>query len=244
MTARGRVVDPEVLDDLAPADPRAIRSRRDLQRVNWVMGSCGILTRVLRNVLGSPPRHAPLRMLELGAGDGSLALRMARRLAASWPSVELTLLDRQALVAAETDIALAHLGWTLRPLTVDVLEWARAPTQRVPGRWDVIVVNLFLHHFEDERLRELLSAAAQRCDVFVACEPRRTLPAIVGSRLMPVLGVSADTLHDAIVSVRAGFRDSELSAVWPTAARAWKLKEHRAGLFSHLFVAVRGDSPR
>jgi hypothetical protein len=243
MTARGRVVDPEVLDDLAPADPRAVRSRRDLQRVNRVMGSCGILTRTLRDVLGSLPPHAPLRILELGAGDGSLALRIARRLAPSWRSVELTLLDRQSLVTQETGIGFAHLGWSLRPLTVDVIEWARAPAQQqLPARWDVILVNLFLHHFEEDRLRELLSAAAQRCDAFIACEPRRTLPALIGSRLMPVLGVSLDTLHDAIVSVRAGFRGSELSAVWPANALNWKLQEHRAGLFSHLFVALRSDS--
>ena len=237
------MVDPEVLDDLAPGDPRAVRSRRDLQRVNRVMGSCGILTRALREALGSLPRHAPLRLLELGAGDGSLALRMARRLAASWPSVELTLLDRQPLIAQETGIAFAHLGWSLRPLTVDVIEWARAPTQQqVPARWDVILANLFLHHFEEEPLRELLSAAARRCDAFIACEPRRTFQAQVGSRLMPALGVSMDTLHDAIISVRAGFTDRELSGVWPASAHAWRLQERRAGLFSHLFVAVRGDS--
>jgi len=242
MIARDRVLEPEILDDLAPADPRAVRSRRDLQRVNRVMGSCGILTRALRDVLGSLPRHAPLRVLELGAGDGSLALRIARRLAPSWRSVELTLLDRQPLLAQETGIGFAHLGWSLRPLTVDVLEWARAPTQQqLPARWDVILANLFLHHFEDGRLRELLSAAAQRSTAFIACEPRRTFPALLGSRLMPFLGVSRDTLHDAIVSVRAGFRDSELSGVWPANALNWKLQEHRAGLFSHLFVAVRND---
>lgn len=243
MTVRARVVDPEVLDDLAPADPRAVRSRRDLQRVNWVMGSCGILTRALRDAVGSVPPHAPLRVLELGAGDGSLALRMARRLAPSWRSVELTLLDRQSLIAQETGIGFARLGWSLRPLTVDVLEWARAPTQQqLPARWDVILANLFLHHFEEGRLRELLSAAAQRCHAFIACEPRRTFPALIGSRLMPVLGVSRDTLHDAIISVRAGFRGSELSGVWPANALNWKLREHPAGVFSHLFVAVRSDS--
>jgi len=29
--------------------------------------------------------------------------------------------------------------------------------------------------------------------------------------------------------------------VWPANALNWKLQEHRAGLFSHLFVAVRND---
>jgi SAM-dependent methyltransferase len=241
LTARPRTVRPEILDQLPPAAARAIRSRRDLQRVNRVMGSCGILTRAVRGALAPAPQHAPLRILELGAGDGTLALRIAPHLAMSWPVAELTLLDRQALIAEATGTAFARLGWTLRPLTVDALEWARAPTRQQPSdRWDLVVTNLFLHHFEEDGLRELLSAVADRCDAFVACEPRRSLPALVGGRLLFALGVSADTRHDAIVSVRAGFRDDELSRLWPARRARWRLTERRAGLFSHLFVAARG----
>jgi hypothetical protein len=236
-----RTVRPEILDGLEPADPRAIRSRRDLQRVNAVLGSCGILTRVLRHVMASCPSHIPLCLLELGAGDGSLALRLGRRLASRWPAAQLTLLDRQALIAPATGTAFAHLGWTLRPFILDALEWARAPTQQqLPARWDLILTNLFLHHFEEERLRELLSAVAARCDIFVACEPRRSLAGLLGARLLPALGVSQDTRHDAVVSVQAGFRDGELSRMWPALSGGWRLQERPAGLFSHLFVAVRG----
>jgi hypothetical protein len=226
-------------------DPRAIRSRRDLQRVNHVMGSCGILARAVRRALASaPPRAAP-RILELGAGDGSLALRIATRLAQSWPVAELTLLDRQSLIAQATGTAFAHLGWTLRPLAVDALDWARAPTQQQScDRWDLVLANLFLHHFDEGDLRELLAAAAGRCNAFVACEPRRSPTALFGSRLLPALGVSADTRHDATVSVRAGFRGKELSRMWPAGPSRWRLEERPAGLFSHLFVAAREDAAR
>lgn len=234
-----RRLSPEILDNLSPADPRAIRSRRDLQRVNRVMGTCGILSRATRHALASAAHNTPLRILELGAGDGTLALRIAKRLASSWPATELTLLDRQPLAGEGTGTAFAHLGWTLRALTVDVLEWARAPAQQPAAAWDVILANLFLHHFEEDALRELLSAVAGRCNVFVACEPRRSLPALTGSGLMYALGVSADTRHDAIASVRAGFRGDELSRMWPASAH-WRLEERLAGLFNHLFVAARG----
>lgn len=239
-----RTVCAEILDELPPADARAIRSRRDLQRVNRIMGSCGILSRAMRHALPSPAHHTPLRVLELGAGDGSLALRIATRLATSWPVAELTLLDRQALARDATGIAFARLGWTLRALTVDALEWARAPPQRqLTDRWDVILANLFLHHFEADALRQLLSAVADRCDAFIACEPRRSPAALLGSRLLPALAVSDDTLHDAVISVRAGFRGDELSRMWPARAARWKVAERPAGLFSHLFTAVRGDAP-
>lgn len=246
LTGRPRIVRPEILDELPPADARAIRSRRDLQRVNRVLGSCGILSRAVRHTLASAPPDAAPRILELGGGDGTLALRIAKRLVTSWPVAELTLLDRQALISAATGTAFAHLGWSLRPLTLDALAWARAPTQQQrSGRWDVILANLFLHHFDDTGLRELLAAAAERCAGFIACEPRRSLVALAGSRLLPALGVSADTRHDAVISVGAGFLGDELSRLWPTAGRTpWQLTEHRAGFFGHLFIATRGEPVR
>lgn len=246
LIGRPRIVRPEILDELPPADARAIRSRRDLQRVNRVLGSCGILSRAVRHTLASAPPDAAPCILELGGGDGTLALRIAKRLVTSWPVAELTLLDRQALISAATGTAFAHLGWSLRPLTVDALAWARAPTQQQrSGRWDVILANLFLHHFDDTGLRELLAAAAERCAGFIACEPRRSLVALAGSRLLPALGVSADTRHDAVISVGAGFLGDELSRLWPTAGRTpWQLTEHRAGFFGHLFIATRGEPVR
>lgn len=108
----------------------------------------------------------------------------------------------------------------------------------------MILANLFLHHFQEAGLRELLQAVADRCDAFIACEPRRSLTALAGSRLLPALGVSADTRHDADISVRAGFRGDELSRIWPGGRTGWRLEEKPAGLFSHLFVAMRADGSR
>jgi 2-polyprenyl-3-methyl-5-hydroxy-6-metoxy-1,4-benzoquinol methylase len=244
LTAAHRTVAAEILDELPPWDPRAIRSRRDLRRVNRAMGNCGILTRVARRVLPPSAHRARVRILELGAGDGTLSLRLAARLAHSWRSAEMTLLDRQTLIAESTGTAFAHLGWTLCPLSVDVIQWARAPAQReAQERWDLILVNLFLHHLQVDALRELLASVALRCDAFIACEPRRSLAALLGTRLLPALAVSRDTLHDAAVSVRAGFRGQELSRLWPAQAPGWRLHETPAGLFSHLFVARRAGAP-
>src|SRR6202167_5757140 len=98
---------PEVLDDLDPADPRAVRSRGDLRRVHRAMGSLTIL----RNLIGRLRLTAPPKaILELGAGDGTLLLRLARALT-SWRGVELTLLDRQRVVSPETLEGFRKLEW-------------------------------------------------------------------------------------------------------------------------------------
>jgi hypothetical protein len=60
--------------------------------------------------------------------------------------------------------------------------------------------------------------------------------ALQASRLLGLIGCNEVTRHDAVVSVRAGFVDQELSALWPERTR-WHLQEEAAGLFSHCFVA-------
>ena len=147
-----RKVEPELLDGLAASDPVAARARRDLQRVHRVMGTCPILVTGLREMMAERSRHSALRILELGAGDGTLMLRVAHALATQWPAAELTLLDRQPLVGHATIAAYARLGWTVETRVMNVADWADAPAhERVPGnatqRWDFIISNLFLHHF-------------------------------------------------------------------------------------------------
>lgn len=236
-----RIVTTETLDGLAENDPAAMRSRRDLQRVHRVMGTRAIVFRALADMLRFRGTAKPLRILELGAGDGSLMLGVAEALAPAWPKVEMTLLDRQSLVAQTTMDRYAQHGWTAEQRIMDVMDWAAESD--APGcslkRWDVIVANLFLHHFDDSQLNMLMHATAARCDRLFACEPRRAGLALAGSHLIGVIGANAVTREDAVLSVRAGFRDRELTRVWPSQGDGWRTQEYSAGLFSHCFRAER-----
>lgn len=248
-----RVIGAETLDNLAANDPEAIRSRRDLRHVNLIMGTQSIILRALHSLMSSRTKIAPLRILELGAGDGSLMLGVAKKLAATWPKVELTLLDRQTVVNSDTIAGYAKLGWTAEIEIIDVLDWANnymySPnTNQVAKNYDVIVANLFLHHFESLQLAAILNAIAAQTDQFFACEPRRSWFALAGSHLVGLLGANKVTREDAVLSVHAGFRAKELSLLWSktkfaanlssanqTSRTKWKVMEYSAGLFSHCF---------
>ena len=225
-----RIVQPELLDTLPADDPRAIHSRRDLQRLNDWMHHHGIMATALQKALnGRPPGH----LTELGAGDGNFLLRVAQKISPGWSGVNATLLDRQKNVTPETLTAFAAMGWRAETIVADVFDW---PPGLDPDK--VVIANLFLHHFEAAQLAELLRLISQRAKIFIALEPRRAPWPRFCSHLLWMIGCNDVTRHDAAASVRAGFSGSELSACWP-AKPNWQLSEQCAAPFSHLFIAQK-----
>lgn len=228
-----RVVEPEWLDDLPTSDSRASRSRGDLRRINALMGNAALVAASLLANGGCEMNH----LVELGAGDGSFALSLARRLSLAVQLREVTLIDQAAFTDGNARSEFAKLGCALNVIQADVFDWLAGARSA-----DLVVANLFLHHFEDGSLQKLLRLAASRSRVFIACEPRRSPMSLFGSRLLGLIGCNEVTRHDAVVSVRAGFSGRELSKLWPE-HQEWILEERPAGIFSHLFVARRAASP-
>jgi len=236
MLQNTRIVLPELLDDLIPTDPRATRSRRDLQRVHRAMNTVSILRGAIARLrLAVQPIH----ILELGAGDGTILLRLARALQPGWLGVNLTLLDRYDLLAADTREAYRQLGWNVVVLRADAISWAQ---ERPSQHYDLSLATLFLHHFDSAALGVLIPAIASCSNAFVACEPRRDLAARIGSRLVGLLGANDVTRADAVTSVAAGFADDELTSVWPRADGEWRIEESLGVPFTHRFTAVRASA--
>lgn len=197
-----RDVQPEWLDALPADDPRALRSRRDLRRINALMGNA-------RWMLGVLARHADLAsggVLELGAGDGALLARVRRDL----PRGDVCGLD----LAPRPDGLPASIGWQQSDVRDDA----------APFRHAVLMANLFLHHLHDAQLARL----GRRLDtvrLLVTNEPHRAASASWGGRLLWPL-IHPVTRHDMHASIRAGFRRGELPRALRLDPAAWDVHEH------------------
>ena len=222
-----RRLTPEILDELPADDPRAVRSRADLKRINWLMGNARTVARLVNDHANPRPGA---RLVEIGAGDGHQSLRVARRLAPRWPNAALTLLDINPSVPDGITEAIEALGWSVEVRRADVHDWANEGGNPFDAAW----VNLVLHHFEGAELRALMGALARRARTLIAAETRRTTPSLLAAWGTVLIGANDVSRHDAAVSVRAGFREGELGEAWPGATAFEGLRPP----FTHAFAGT------
>ncbi len=196
-----RTLTPELLDSLPPQHPDALHSRDDLHWINRAMGNHRWFGRTLPPLL----RHGE-RALELGAGTGDLARRLCAR---GVPVDGLDFCPCPDRWPASGDW---HVG--------DVRAFSHY------DRYAAVYGNLIFHHFNDAELAAL-GATWGRCRavrLILASEPTRSpcsqrLIALFGR----AFGANHVTLHDAHVSIAAGFLGDELPRLLGLDAAEWDI---------------------
>ena len=184
-----RVVAPEILETLAADDPDAIQGRRDLLKVNWIMGNHRWLLRTLKR-----ERKAGERICELGAGDGALSRQFLQK--GICAAGELHALDLAGEPSDWPVGAVWHQGDLFARTLPDC---------------EILVSNLFLHHFTDEQLALMGTRLSPKTRVILAAEPARFFAHKISGWLFSCLArLNHVTRYDMQVSIAAGFRGQEL----------------------------------
>lgn len=184
-----RAFQPELLDTLPPDDPDAIRAREEMLQVNGIMGNHRWIERMVRR-----HREDGWRITELGAGDGALSLRL-------W---EAGCCNAAALHAF--DLAPRPQLWPVEA------QWTRGDViaQALPDT-EIVIANLFLHHFTTEQLRLLGSRLSPVTRLIIAAEPaRHWIHSLSGRLFCELAELNHVQRHDMQASIRAGFRGDEL----------------------------------
>jgi SAM-dependent methyltransferase len=216
---RKRVLTPEALD----TEPAAVvaPSMRDLVRINAWLGGRAVLPRLFR------PFAAPLdrfTVLDAGAGSGDIA----GILQASYPNASITSLDRRPeFLAAAPAPRVAADAFGL-PFT--------------ERNFDFVTCSLFLHHFPDERVVELMTAfrrMARRALIVVDLERHRLAYHFIPATCR-LFGWHRLTVHDAQISVQSGFRPDELAALARASGAAGvTVRSHRPWFRLSLVIPAR-----
>ena len=210
-----RLLRPELLDTLPPDSPEARRSRRDLARLNQLMGNRDWFLRRVPALARDGERA-----LEIGAGDGALALALSEA------GVPTDALDR----------------FPAPPAWPSATRWHQTDLREYAGWADhaVVVGNLILHHLDAEDLIGLGIRFDRHARVLVFNEPRRSVRGLaLWLVAAPLGGAGRVTRHDGRVSIRAGFRGEELPRALGLSRERWAWRVETTFLGAYRLVAKR-----
>lgn len=186
---RQRFIAPEMLDHVPPEEARA--NLADLVRINRYFGAYGILREMMRGLVAPEESFS---MLDVGAASGDMGAALRR----NYPQAVVTSLDHRDV----------HLDEAAQPKLVgDAFQLPFGPSS-----FDFVFSSLFLHHFSNEQVVDLLRN--------FKCVARRAVLAIdldrgpVAYYFLPwtrwLFRWRRITLNDGPISVEAAFKKDEL----------------------------------
>jgi ubiquinone/menaquinone biosynthesis C-methylase UbiE len=204
---QGRVIRPEILDELGPEEAAA--SVADLVRINRYLGGHEATRRIFGEVAQAGDEFS---VLDVGAASGD----MGAIIRAAFPRARVTALDYK----------LSHLANAPQPrIAAD----AFAPPLR-DGSFDFTFCSLFLHHFTNDRIVQLLKSFKRlaRRQVIINDLERNPLAYYFLPATRRLFGWDPITVHDGTRSVEAGFHADELKELAEAAGlRNIKIRRHR-----------------
>ncbi len=184
----GRHIEPEWLDDESPET--AAPSVEDLVRINRMLGGHRVLRDALRRCFRPGDSFT---MLDVGAASGDAAAVVR----ASYPRATVVSLDYRV----------SHLDTRSKPCVAG--NAFALPFRR--RSFDVVYCGLFLHHFAHEEVAGLLRSFGEISRGYVVANDleRHILPYWFIPATRWLFGWHRITVHDAPISVQAGFSREE-----------------------------------
>ncbi len=208
---RSRRVRSEAMDDPGLHESDLLPALRGLRRINRVSSPFRRQWRAIREYSRrrrEPSAREPLRLLDVATGSGDFPRDIARRATRAGFPISVTAIDRNPAALREAE-RLTDPSLPVRFECADVLD----PRLRWPAA-DVVTVNLFLHHLEDDAAVAFLRRLAAVAPFGIVSELQRGraawMTAWAGGRMLSRSWVVG---RDAPDSVRAGFRRRELHSM-------------------------------
>jgi hypothetical protein len=199
-----RSMEEEYIDS-PQCEPQIVnRSHRFMRMVNRYLGGTGVVKAFVRRA-AAEKGEGRLSILDIGSGTCDIAVAVARWARQRDIEVRFTCVEKRHEVCARGREAIARNGLAnIAVVQGDIFEYE--PEEM----FDYAVGSMFFHHLTEAEIERLLVRLAKfvRNGVLINDLHRSFLNYAGCLLLWPVLG--RDVLHDALVSIRKGFRRREL----------------------------------
>ena len=197
--------------DRPDCDPAlAAASYRFMEVVNSRFGGCRLVRRFLAAETGGHRVATPLRILDIGSGSCDIPLALSQ-----WARTHDLPLHFTCLEMADhaIDIARQQLART-RNSAVELLQ-EDVFTHDPAEPYDCAVASMCFHHFSDDQILALVQRLRRfvRKSLLINDLRRSPMAGLAARLLLTSTRAPAGVRHDALLSIRRGFRVHEMKAL-------------------------------
>lgn len=199
LNTRERSTEPERLDSPTFGGVELKRALDDISTFNRWLGGHRSLIRAFERALHHVPKAGPLRVVDVGCGNGDGLRALAR-----WAEKKPLELELYGVDANPTIVNIARSeskGYAINYVVGDAFG---SELQALEP--DVVVANQFFHHFTSPELHRYLPLLLRETRALVMCDlHRHTLAHLGFAVLARLVGASSIARDDGLVSIRRGF---------------------------------------
>jgi 2-polyprenyl-3-methyl-5-hydroxy-6-metoxy-1,4-benzoquinol methylase len=195
----------EIMDDMTMEGKELRRTLDLLASINLWLGGNSLTLDGIKKILESHPREKPVRIVDLGCGNGDMLRQLQRFGVKSGYQFELIGIDanRDSIAYAE-ELSASMANLSFKTLNIFSEEFEEL-------EYDIAIATLFMHHFSDREITKLVSdiKAKSRMGVLIN-DLHRSEMAYALFWLLSLFFRNKVARNDGLVSIRKAFRRSDL----------------------------------
>ena len=205
MNTSKRVRKMEMMDDFSIDGPVLHDTLRKLSQINKWLGGNSITIDGLKKLLNDHPKSKKISILDLGCGSGDTLRDVAKFGTKAGYSFELTGIDaNKHVVEYAKSQAGIHENITFIECNIFSEEFQNLD-------FDLVICSLFLHHFEEEQLTEILSYILNKASIGILVNDlhRNSIAYFLFKSLCMFIS-NEMVVEDGLTSIQRGFKYEEL----------------------------------
>jgi hypothetical protein len=204
-----RSAQKEIMDDLEMRGEELEKTLQDLDKVNRWLGGNKITLQGVEKLLKNATLGTPVKIIDVGCGNGSVLKEVARLGRETGQEFELTGIDanRNAREIAEKNLS-SYPEVSFKGMDVFSEEFK-------PLEADIILCTLTLHHFSNEEIKKLMKVFVQKAKIGVVINDlKRSRRAYYLFKVFCLaFGIREINRKDGLTSILRSFKKEELQAL-------------------------------
>ena len=195
----------EIMDDMTMAGPELRRTLDLLASINFWLGGNSLTLVGMKRMLKSQPTGKTIRIVDLGCGNGDMLRKLHRFGLEHGYDLDLVGVDANPnSVEYARELSSGMQNLTFKALNIFSEEFGDV-------QYDIAIATLFMHHFSDEEITQLVSELQEKSSIGVLINDlHRSELAYALFWVISLFFRNEVARNDGLVSIRKAFRRKDL----------------------------------